>query len=57
MTRANKAYNPWYFVGTWPSNLDIWQHTIAHGRMFNDVDEREARNVCVIGTEIGRAHV
>jgi putative ABC transport system permease protein len=50
MTRADKAYNPWYFVGTWPSNRDIWQHTIAHGRMFNDVDDREARNVCVIGT-------
>src|ERR1051325_2202417 len=25
-------------------------HVIAHGRMFNELDEETARNVCVIGT-------
>jgi putative ABC transport system permease protein len=50
LTRGEKAYNPWFFVGTWPSNADVWQHRLAHGRMFNDLDEQEARNVCVVGT-------
>jgi len=50
MTRADKAYNPWYFTGTWPSTLDVWHFVVVHGRMFNDVDDQEARNVCVIGT-------
>jgi putative ABC transport system permease protein len=52
MTRGDKAYNPWYFTGTWASTLDIWQFVVAHGRMINDVDDREARNVCVIGTAV-----
>ena len=52
MTRGDKAYNPWYFTGTWPTTLDIWQFKIAQGRMINDVDDREARNVCVIGTAV-----
>lgn len=52
MTRGDKAYNPWYFTGTWAGTLDIWQFVVAHGRMINDVDEREARSVCVIGTAV-----
>jgi putative ABC transport system permease protein len=52
MTRGDKAYNPWYFTGTWASTLDIWQFVVAHGRMINDVDDREARSVCVIGTAV-----
>lgn len=52
MTRADKAYNPWYFTGTWPSSRDIWHYVVAHGRMFNEVDDLEARNVCVIGTAV-----
>jgi putative ABC transport system permease protein len=55
MTRGDKAYNPWYFTGTWASTLDIWQFVVAHGRMINDVDDREARNVCVIGTAVRNA--
>ncbi len=50
VTRQGKAFNPWHFVGTWPGALELNQHTVAHGRMFNDVDEELARNVCVIGT-------
>jgi putative ABC transport system permease protein len=49
-TRANKAYSPWVCVGTTPNALDMNQHVIAHGRMFNDFDNEMARNVCVIGT-------
>lgn len=39
-------------VGTWPSALDVNQHVLEHGRMFNEVDDDFARNVCVIGTNI-----
>ena len=50
VTRAGKAFNPWHFVGTWPGALELNQHVIEHGRMVSDVDEKEARSVCVIGT-------
>ncbi len=50
VTRQGKAFNPWHFVGTWPAALELNQHVIEHGRMFNDVDEEQARSVCVIGT-------
>jgi len=43
---------PFKFAGTWPDILTIEQHEIAHGRMFNELDDEEARSVCVIGTEI-----
>jgi putative ABC transport system permease protein len=50
MTHGAKTYNSWYFTGTWPSALDMNQHTVQYGRMFNEVDDENARNVCVIGT-------
>lgn len=43
---------PYIFSGTWPDALEINEHQIAHGRMFNLVDDELARNVCVIGTGI-----
>ena len=49
-TRHDKAFNPWHFVGTWPAALELNQHVVEHGRMFNSVDEDLARSVCVIGT-------
>jgi putative ABC transport system permease protein len=52
ITRAGKAFNPWNFAGTWPSDLEMNQHVIEHGRMFNEEDDRLARNVCVIGTGV-----
>ena len=52
ITRAGKAFNPWNFAGTWPSDLEMNQHVIEHGRMFNAEDDRLARNVCVIGTGV-----
>jgi len=30
--------------------LEMSEHVIEHGRMFNEVDDEMARNVCVIGT-------
>ncbi len=52
VTRGSKAFNPWHFVGTWPGALEMNQHVVEYGRMFNDVDDREARSVCVIGTGV-----
>ncbi len=50
VTREGKAFNPWHFVGTWPAALELNQHVVEHGRMFNELDEEQAANVCVIGT-------
>jgi len=55
ITREGKAFNPYNFVGTWPSALDMNQHVIQYGRMFNEVDDETARNVCVIGTGVRNA--
>jgi putative ABC transport system permease protein len=55
LTREGKAFNPYNFVGTWPSALDMNQHTIQHGRMFTELDDELARNVCVIGTGVRNA--
>ena len=52
VTSGSKVITPWHFVGTWPGSLDLNQHVVEHGRIFNDVDEELARNVCVIGTDI-----
>ncbi len=48
----NKTARPFSFSGTWPSALDINEHVIEHGRMFNELDNEMARSVCVIGTGI-----
>ena len=50
MTRGGKSFSPYNFVGTWPNALELNQHTVEYGRMFNDLDEEYARNVCVIGS-------
>ncbi len=52
VTRAGKQTEWCYVVGTWPSALEMNQHVVAHGRMFNAIDEENAWNVCVIGTNI-----
>jgi putative ABC transport system permease protein len=46
----NKSFRPWNFTGVWPSALDMNEHVIEHGRMFNEIDDEMARSVCVIGT-------
>ena len=39
-------------AGVWPIQAQLMEHTIEHGRMFTDLDNELARNVCVIGTGI-----
>jgi putative ABC transport system permease protein len=50
ITRGGKVFQSWNFVGTWPNALEMNQHVIEHGRMFNEVDEENASSVCVVGT-------
>ena len=52
LTHGGKSINPWNFIGTWANAVELNQHTVAHGRMFNEFDDENARNVCVIGTAI-----
>ena len=50
ITRGGKTADTWMICGTWPSALEMNQHVVEHGRMFNEIDDENARNVCVIGT-------
>jgi putative ABC transport system permease protein len=52
ITRGSKSFSPWALSGTWPNALDMNQHVIQYGRMFNEIDDAEARTVCVIGTGV-----
>jgi putative ABC transport system permease protein len=51
-TRAGKNFEVWQFVGTWPNALEMNQHIVQYGRMFNEVDDELARNVCVVGVSV-----
>jgi putative ABC transport system permease protein len=51
-TRAGNTMNVWNFIGTLPSAIEMNQHTVEHGRMFNDLDNENAHSVCVIGTAV-----
>jgi len=50
MTANGKSFRPWNCVGVWPAALEMNEHVIEHGRMFNEIDDELARSVCVIGT-------
>jgi len=52
LTRAGKTFTPFNFVGTWPNALQMNQHVVEYGRMFNEVDDENANSVCVIGTMV-----
>jgi putative ABC transport system permease protein len=52
VTKGGKTTDWSRIIGTWPSVIDLEQHVIEHGRMFNEVDDDSARNVCVIGTNV-----
>lgn len=45
-----QRFRPWFCGGVWPVALEMAEHEIAHGRMFNELDDEMARSVCVIGT-------
>jgi putative ABC transport system permease protein len=49
LTANGKSFRPWC-VGVWPSALEMNEHVVEHGRMFNELDDEMARTVCVIGT-------
>ena len=38
-TRGGKTFEVWNFVGTWPNALEMNQHVVEYGRMFNEVDD------------------
>jgi putative ABC transport system permease protein len=50
VSAGGKSFRPWNCVGVWPIALEMSEHVIAHGRMFNEIDDEMARSVCVIGT-------
>jgi putative ABC transport system permease protein len=52
VSRLGKNFRPELCSGVWKEVLDMNLHTLAHGRFFNEIDEEEARSVCVIGTGI-----
>ena len=45
-----ETYRPWNLTGVWPVAAELSEHVVQHGRMFNEIDDEMARNVCVIGT-------
>ena len=47
-----KTFRPWNTIGVWPIALEMTEHEVAHGRMFNEIDDEGARSVVVIGTGI-----
>jgi ABC-type lipoprotein release transport system permease subunit len=52
LSANGKVFRPFYCAGVWPVALEMSEHVVAHGRMFNEIDEQMARNVCVVGTAI-----
>lgn len=47
-----KTFRSWMCMGVWPVALDMMEHQVVHGRMFNEIDDEMARSVCVIGTGV-----
>ena len=52
ITYGDKNIGVWNFIGTWQSAIEMNEHIVEHGRMFNELDDQLARNVCVIGTAV-----
>jgi putative ABC transport system permease protein len=50
LSANGKTYRPWNCLGVWPVAVELNEHVIEHGRMFNEIDDEMARSVCVIGT-------
>ena len=50
LTANGKMFRPWNCVGVWPAAIEMNEHVVEHGRMFNELDDELARSVCVIGT-------
>jgi putative ABC transport system permease protein len=52
ISAKGKTFRPFICSGAWPVVLELFEHEIAHGRMFNELDEEQGRSVCVIGTNV-----
>ena len=52
VSRKGKSFRPWVCSGVWPVALEMSEHVVRYGRMFNEIDDETARNVCVIGTGV-----
>jgi putative ABC transport system permease protein len=50
LSANGKSFRPWLLNGVMPIALEMNEHEIANGRMFNELDDEMARSVCVIGT-------
>src|ERR1051326_4438427 len=50
LSAHGKTFRPWLCNGVWPVALEMNEHVIEYGRMFNEVDDEMARSVCVSGT-------
>ncbi len=51
LSAHGKSFRPWNCVGVWPVAVEMNEHVVEHGRMFNEMDDEMARSVCVIGTD------
>jgi putative ABC transport system permease protein len=45
-----KTFRPWNLTGVWPAAMEMNEHVLEQGRMFNELDDEMARSVCIIGT-------
>ena len=52
ITYQRRSCYPSEFIGAWPVVLEMNRHTLQYGRFFNELDERGAKSVCVIGAHI-----
>ena len=50
LSANGKTFRPWNCAGVWPVALEMNEHVVQYGRMFNELDDEMARSVCVIGT-------
>ena len=50
VSAKGKYFRPFSVAGVWPVALEMSEHQVEHGRMFNEIDDEMARAVCVIGT-------
>jgi len=50
LSANGNTFRPWNCVGVWPVALAMNEHVVEYGRMFNEIDDEQARSVCVIGT-------
>jgi len=44
LTANGRRFRPFICVGVWPIALSMTEHVLAHGRMFNEIDDEQARS-------------